>query len=138
MEAKHSLSACGDSGRSYREALLPRWRRGAASTSLIAPYLKTQPNICSVVLLSLGVCTEKPGISSGDCFYYFLYMKRIVFKDNEYFFFICLNTVVVVYAPRAGSVVFPWCPTESFGLLPQAGVGSCDHCYFFMHVKAGR
>lgn len=37
----------------------------------------------------------------------------------------------MVYVPCAGPVVFPWCPTESFGLLPQAGAGSCDHCYFF-------
>ncbi|CAM4730440.1 unnamed protein product [Leuciscus chuanchicus] len=32
-EAKHSLSVIGDSGRSYREALLPRRPRGAASAS---------------------------------------------------------------------------------------------------------
>lgn len=31
---------------------------------------KTQPNICSVILLSLGVITEKPGISRCDCLYY--------------------------------------------------------------------
>lgn len=50
--------------------------REDASASWIAPYLKTQPNICWVILLSLGVGTEKPGISRCDCLYYFFVHER--------------------------------------------------------------
>lgn len=108
MGAKHSPYVHSDSGRSYREALLPRWHRGAASTSC-SILEKLNLVFARQSSWALASVQKSPGPSRWLPLLCFVHEKELFLRKTNLFFYLLV--------PHTTHVA-------SHGILQKA-LGSC-------------